>query len=127
MSEENKQESSSGAPTPSAAPAKEEAKAPQKNVLMAVLAYIGPLVIVSYLTAKDDPFVKFHIKQGLVLFVIEVATWFLLGMMMYQMWMFVNLINLGTLVLSVIGIVNAIQGQEKELPLVGQFSKHFPI
>ncbi len=126
MSEEHKLESS-GAASGAAAPAQGEEKGVQKNTLMAVLAYIGPLVIVSYVTAKDDPFVKFHIKQGLVLFVIEVATWFLIGSMMYQLWMLVNIINLGTLVLSIIGIVNAVQGQEKDLPLVGQFSKHFPI
>jgi hypothetical protein len=47
--------------------------ASQDNKLMGILAYIGPLIIVSYLVAKDDPFVKFHIKQGLVLFVIEIA------------------------------------------------------
>jgi uncharacterized membrane protein len=121
MSEEHTQETSSG--TQGSAPAPGH----QKNTLMAVLAYIGPLVIVSYLTAKDDPFVKFHIKQGLVLFVIEVAMWFLAGMMFYQFWMIMNIINLATLVLSIVGIVNAVQGQEKELPLVGQFSKHFPI
>ena len=51
-------------------------EAPQKDVLMAVLAYIGPLVIISYIQAKNDLFVKFHIKQGLVLLVIEVAVWF---------------------------------------------------
>lgn len=128
MSEEQKQESSNGAPAGAAAPANGSAsKEPQKNILMAILSYLGPLVIVSYLTAKEDPFVKFHIKQGLVLFVIEVGVWFLAGMMFYQFWMIMNLINMGTLVLSVVGIVNAAQGQEKELPLVGQFSKHFPI
>ncbi len=127
MSEEEKGKESSGTPSQPATSVQGETKGPQKNTLMAVLAYIGPLVIVSYLTAKDDPFVKFHIKQGLVLFVIEVATWFLIGSMMYQLWMLVNIINLGTLVLSVLGIVNAVQGHEKELPLVGQFSKYFSI
>lgn len=124
MSEEQKQESAQGAPQTEAA--KPDA-GPQKNILMAILSYIGPLVIVSYLTSKDDPFVKFHIKQGLVLFVIEVGVWFLTSMMFYQFWMILNIINLGTLILSIVGIVNAAQGHEKELPLVGQFSKHFPI
>ena len=101
--------------------------AAQKNTLMAILAYIGPLVIVSYLTAKDDSFVKFHIKQGLVLFVIEVMVWFLGSSMFYQFWMLFNLINLATLVFSIIGIVNAVHGKEQELPFLGQFSKHFPI
>lgn len=105
----------------------EGAKKPEKNLLMGILAYLGPLVIVSYLVAKDDPFVKFHIKQGLVLFVIEVAMWFLGGMMLYQLWMLMNLVNLGVLVLSVLGIVNVVQGKQQELPLIGQFGKHFPI
>ena len=94
---------------------------------MAILAYIGPLVIVSYLVAKDDPFVKFHIKQGLVLFVIELAIYVLSMMMFWQLWYLFNLVHLATLVLSVLGIVNAVQGQEKELPVIGQFSRYFPI
>ncbi len=102
----------------------------QKNTLMGVLAYLGPLVIVSYIVAKDDPFVKFHIKQGLVLFVVEVALWVLSSMfwvMFYQFWMLYQLINLAIIVLSIIGIVNVVQGKEKELPLVGQFGKSFNI
>ncbi len=121
MSEEHKEESAQGATHAEVKPG------PQKNILMAILSYIGPLVIVSYLTAKEDPFVKFHIKQGLVLFVIEVGVWFLTSMMFYQFWMILNVINIGTLILSIVGIVNAAQGKEQELPLVGQFSKHFPI
>lgn len=101
-----------------------------KNTLMAILAYIGPLVIVSYLVAKDDSFVKFHIKQGLVVFVGEVIVmlaWQMLWGLLWPIAMLVNLINLAFLVLSIIGIVNAAQGNEKELPLVGGFAKHFPV
>ncbi len=98
----------------------------QNNKLMAILAYIGPLVIVSYLTAKDQPFVKFHIKQGLVLLVIEVIV-YMLGMGMYGLWPIPRLINLAMLILSIIGIVNVTKNLEKELPLVGQFAKHFNI
>lgn len=99
-----------------------------QNKLMAVLAYIGPLVLVSYFTAKDNQFVKFHIKQGLVLFAVEVIMWVLGSMMMfYSLWMIFNLVNLALFVLSIIGIVNAVNGKEKELPVVGQFSKHFPV
>ena len=95
-----------------------------KNLPIAILSYIGPLVIVSYAVAKDDPFVKFHIKQGLVLFAIEVAVW-MLGMIMWPLMMLLSLVNLATIILSIIGIINAVQGREKELPLVGQFSRHF--
>jgi len=109
---------------PSPAPTTPVENKPQTNVLMGALAYLGPLVIVSFLVAKDDPFVKFHIKQGLVLFVIEVVMWFL-SSFMYQLWYVANIINLAVLVLAIIGIINAVQKQQKELPLVGSLSKYF--
>lgn len=114
MTEENKAPEG-GAP---------EMKMPEKNTLMAILAYVGPLVLLSYLTAKDDMFVKYHIKQGLVLIVLEVALWFV-GRMLYFIWPIISLLNLALLVFAIIGIVNAVQGKEKELPLVGKFAKYF--
>ena len=95
-----------------------------KNVLMAAIAYLGPLVIISYIMAKDDQFVKFHIKQALVLVVIEVVIWFL-GMMFYGFWYIFGLVNLATFILSIMGIVNAVGKNQKELPLVGQYANHF--
>lgn len=98
----------------------------ENNTLMGVLAYIGPLVIVSYLVAKDEPFVKFHIKQGLVLLVLSLVVWLFGSMFLgYSMFMFMRVINLAITVLAIIGIVNVVQGKEQELPLVGQFSKYF--
>jgi uncharacterized membrane protein len=98
----------------------------EKNILMAVLSYIGPLVIISYLSAKNDSFVNYHIRQGLVLLVIEVASWFL-GHILWPLWLLLQLVNLGILVLSIIGIINAAKGEEKEVPLVGSYAKHFKI
>lgn len=102
------------------------ATGPSKNTVMGVLAYIGILVIVPYITAKDDPFVKFHIKQGLVLLVIEAAVW-ILSSMFFSLWPLWRLVNLITVIFSIIGIVYVVQGKEKELPFIGKFSKHFPI
>ena len=93
---------------------------------MGVLAYLGILVVIPFLLSKDDPFVKFHIKQGLVLVAIELAVW-LVGMAMWQLWMILQIVNLGTIVLAIVGIVNVVHHKEQELPLVGQFAKHFPI
>ncbi len=98
----------------------------QKNTLMAVLSYVGPLIILSFLTSKDDPFVKFHIKQGLVLFVVEIATWFI-GSMVWAFWPLINLINLAVFILAILGILNAVKGREKALPIVGKFSEYFKI
>lgn len=114
-------EQTAPASTPAAAP-----EAPKANTTMALLAYIGPLVIVSYLVAKDDPFVKFHIKQGLVLFVAEIAL-SLIGSMIYMLWPVINIIHIVIVILAIIGIMNAVKGKEKELPLVGKFGANFNI
>lgn len=95
----------------------------EKNMVMGILAYIGPLVILSFLLAKDDPFVKFHIKQGAVLFVIEIAAW-VISMMIWPLAIFMTIVNLGVFVLAILGIVNVVKGVEKELPIVGKFSKY---
>src|SRR3989344_8683356 len=95
-----------------------------QNKLMSVLAYIGPLVIVSYLVAKGESSVKFHIKQGAVLFVLEIAVW-VVGMMMPLLFPLLMLVNLATLVLAIVGILRVLKGEEKSLPVVGSFSKYF--
>ena len=100
--------------------------AANKRVAMAVIAYLGVFVVVSYLVAKDDPFVKFHIKQGLVLLVIEITAGFL-ATFMWMLWPLVEIANVAIVVLTIIGIVHAVQGKEEELPVVGKFSHHFPI
>ena len=96
------------------------------RTLFGVLAYLGPLVIVSYLVGKGDEFIKFHTKQGLVLFAIEIVLW-VLGSMAWQFWMFYNLINLAMLVLTILGIVNVVQNKEKELPLIGGLASFIKI
>jgi uncharacterized membrane protein len=96
------------------------------RTLMGVLSYLGILVFVPLFVSKDDSFVKFHVRQGLVVFSIEVIIW-VLGMMFYGFWFIANILNLATIVLSIIGIINVVGNKEKELPVVGQFSKHFNV
>ena len=96
----------------------------ENRTLMGILAYMGPLVIVSYVMAKDDPFVKFHIKQGLVLLVIELIVW-VLSPMFWSLFALIQLINLAVLIFIIIGVINVAQGREKELPFLGKFSRYF--
>ena len=96
----------------------------QKNMVMGILAYLGILVIVPFIVSKDDPFVKFHVKQGFVLLSIEVIVW-ILGSVVWGLWMLLSLVNLAVVILSIVGIVNVVQGQEKKLPIVGDFSRYF--
>lgn len=104
----------------------EEKKSAQgKNTGMAVVAYI--LFFVPLLTdAKDDPFVKFHVKQGLTLFIAAVALQ-VVGMVVPVIGWFLilPLAGLFTLVLFVVGVLHAVNGEEKELPVIGKYASNF--
>ena len=45
--------------------------------LMAALSYLWLLSVVMLVVKKDDPFVLFHAKQGLVLFIASIVLWFI--------------------------------------------------
>lgn len=98
----------------------------QQKTLFGILSYLGPFVIISWAMVKHDSFVKFHIKQGLVLLVIEVIVW-VLASMFWPLWMLFNLIDLCIFVLVILGIINVVNRKEDELPVVGSFAKHFKI
>ena len=94
--------------------------------MMAVISYIGPLCLIPILTKEKDEFVKFHVKQGLILFIGEVAIWLIIGLVPV-LWVLANLVNIVWLVLSIIGIINVTNGEKKEIPIVGKFAKQIKL
>jgi len=97
--------------------------------IMAVFAYLWILIIIPFLTeAKNEPFVKYHLKQGLALIIFEligwVAGWFLI-FIPFIGWLIMWLWWIASFVLAIMGILNVLNGQEKELPIVGQYGKNF--
>lgn len=96
------------------------------NQLMSILAYIGILVLIPLLTSKENPSVRFHTRQGLVLFGIEIVAWFV-GESLWVFAPILAILNLALIVLSIVGIVNVIQKKEVELPIVGSLAKHINI
>jgi len=94
-----------------------------KNIGMAVLCYIWILVLVPLLTdAKNDPFVKFHIKQGLVLLIVSI-----IAGAIYWIPIIGWLIGICVFIVWLIGIINAASGKEEKLPVIGQFADKFNI
>ncbi|MDD3531790.1 MAG: hypothetical protein PHR64_00080 [Candidatus Shapirobacteria bacterium] len=96
------------------------------NRVIALLSYIGILVLVPLLTAKEDEFVKFHAKQGLVLLVAAIAVG-MVGVIPLLGWLIAFVGGLTCLALAVMGIVNVLNGKKKPLPLIGQFADKFNI
>ncbi|QMV44831.1 hypothetical protein FPL14_01440 [Cohnella cholangitidis] len=90
----------------------------QQNKGMAIIAYI--LFFIPLLAAKESPFAQYHAKQGLNLFLLALAVNIVLGIIPIIGWLLLPLANLGVLALAILGIVNAVNGQNKPLPLIGQ-------
>ena len=103
----------------------EEAKKGKVNP-MAILSYIGILVLVPLLVEKQDEFVKFHARQGLVLFICEIGT-MLISWVPIIGWLFGFLLWILWLVFSIIGIINVLNGKKTPLPIIGQFADRFKI
>lgn len=95
----------------------------EKNVAMAFIAYI--LFFVPLLTdSKNDPFVKFHIKQGLILFIFWVASC-IIGEIPVIGWTLFPFLSIIGLILFIFGIINALNSEKKELPVIGKYARHF--
>ena len=109
-------------PTP---PAPAPAGQHSNNTVMAVLAYLGILIIIPFLTdAKNDPFVKFHLKQGLALIVLEIISWLVGGMLGYVV---SYILQICIIVLAIIGILNVLSKKQSPLPVIGKFGERFSI
>lgn len=104
-----------------------EAEDIEKNKVMAILAYIGILVLIPIFAAKDSKFARFHANQGLVLAIAEIVGSILfnvLGGIKFIGWIFGligGLFGLACLLFAILGIYNAANGKAKELPFIGGF------
>jgi uncharacterized membrane protein len=98
----------------------------QQNKVYAILAYIGILVLVPILAAKESRFARFHANQGLVLFIAEIAWAVLYNVIdLFLPWTIMALLSLVSvvfLVFAIMGIVNAAGGKTKPLPLIGDIT-----
>lgn len=89
------------------------------NKIMAVLCYIWILWIIPILTdAKNDPFVRFHINQGIILTIFSLVIW-VIGFIPVIGGIVEWVGGIALFILSIIGIINAINMEEKPVPVVG--------
>ncbi|MBU4299429.1 DUF4870 domain-containing protein [Patescibacteria group bacterium] len=96
----------------------------EKKDLTAILSYIGILFLVPLLACKDNAFAQFHAKQGLVLFIAEIATMFI-AWIPFLGWLIGFIAWITWLVLSIIGIINVANGKQVPLPIIGKFAEKF--
>ena len=119
----------------------------QENKVMGILAYLGILVLIPIFAAPKSKFARFHANQGLVLAIGEVAYGIIqaiIGAILAAIFplklttgsglfdisysrgavytIIMGILWLGYIaftVLAIMGIINAVNGKEKELPVIG--------
>lgn len=92
----------------------------------AILAYLWILCLIPILMKKEDEFVKFHAKQGLMLFIVEVGIGIIgiipfLGPIVYLLGMLVCGI------LSLVGIVQVLMGNKWKMPIISEWAEKIKI
>jgi uncharacterized membrane protein len=87
----------------------------EENKTMAIVAYLGLIGVIVVLATgahTKSPYVKFHLNQSLPLMIAS-----LLSAIPFLGW----IVGLVVLVLWVMGIIAAAQGEMKRLPITGNF------
>ncbi|MDP3237214.1 MAG: DUF4870 domain-containing protein [Myxococcales bacterium] len=103
-----------------------------ENKIHLFLAYVGnlfgvPLALIPLLTVKDDDFIKWHAKQALV---ICVATYAIGLISIPLMFVFIGFCTasiavIGGYVLSIIGLVKALNGERWRIPVIADLADKF--
>ena len=96
----------------------------QANVA-ALLAYVLGLVtgLVFFLIEKDSKFVKFHAMQSIAFSVVMFIAGFILAFIPFIGVFGTMVLNLGGLVVWIILMVKAYQGELFKLPVLGDFAE----
>ena len=99
----------------------------EQNKVMAILAYLGWLVLIPLFAAKESKYARFHVNQGLILAIVETVIMIVLSILTLIpviRWIFYiveAVAGIVFLVMWIIGIMNAANGRAKELLVIGSF------
>ena len=106
----------------------------EQNKMLALFSYLGILVLIPILAAPNSKFARFHANQGIVLCICEIG-WSIVSTIISLIlgaigfWVLSLLFSFVAfvvwvvfLVFMIMGIVNAVGGKAKALPLLGNFT-----
>ena len=102
----------------------------QSNKVMAILSYIGFLFIIPLLSSTKSKYARFHLNQGIILFIaaaiyealMQILNHSLLGFFPFSIAKIpFELLQVVFLIFTIVGIVHACNGEKTELPFIGHF------
>jgi len=82
-----------------------------------VLAYLGLLVLIPLLVKKDDDYIHFHTKQGLVLLIMWVIIGLIGWLPLVGRWLS-EVLGFALAIVVLIAIVQVLMGKKWEIPVV---------
>lgn len=89
--------------------------------MFAVIGYISILCVLTLILKKENKFALFHGKQGLVLFLGEIACW-VVAIIPFLGWIISSLLTLVFILVSLYGILQALEGKYTKIPIVSDFA-----
>ena len=100
------------------------------RTLMVVLAYLGILSLIPFLTKKDDPDIYWHGKNGFALFLAEMVVFVVRIALIFIRIPFLTcglsvvfcVIWLGFLAISILCIVKALNNERFRIPMISDFA-----
>ncbi len=100
----------------------------EQDKIQLILAYAPCLLcLVPLLTVIDSPFVQFHAKQGAVLTIGGGIALTLISMVPFIGWLVGCVGGLGMMVLMILGMVKATQGERWRIPVVSDLADKIQI
>jgi uncharacterized membrane protein len=95
----------------------------EQDKIMLVLAYLGILSLIPLLSVKDSDFVKWHAKHGLVLGVGGGIAASIIMVIPFVGWIVGCLLWVSLLVVDVMSMVKALNGERWRIPVVTDISE----
>lgn len=89
--------------------------------MLAVMSYLGVLSLVPLVMNREDPYVQFHARQGVVLWMWEVLAIYTLLVPAVGSFFF-RFSSVACLILSVMGVLSVLLGRAWKFPIIGEWS-----
>ncbi|HEC20931.1 MAG TPA: hypothetical protein ENI70_00250, partial [Candidatus Peregrinibacteria bacterium] len=83
------------------------------NKSIAALSYCWIMSVIIYALHRESPFVRFHAKQGIILFILSIIVWFL------PYGRYIEVLVIG---LMIAGFFEAVHGSYHPLPIIHEIS-----
>ena len=90
----------------------------EDNKVLAAIGYVWILCLVPLFLKRKSKFAQFHAKQGLILFIVEIF-----GVFIFWIPLIGWIIGALIIIFAILGIMNSLQGNYWEMPVLGKYAR----